>query len=77
MNMMHIKEKKCPSATSVTTNYTILCHMQNTLVRPIYGQCHTQNISPSSMFGMTHIQGVTGGMCETLGECSLCQTIPM
>jgi len=24
-----------------------------------------------------HIQGVTGGMCETSGECSLCQTIPI
>jgi len=23
------------------------------------------------------IQGVTGGMCETLGECSLGQTIPI
>ena len=21
---------------------------------------------------LSHIQGVTGGMCETLGECSLC-----
>ena len=24
-----------------------------------------------------YIQGVTGGMCETLGECSLGQTIPI
>ena len=24
-----------------------------------------------------YIQGVTGGMCETSGECSLCQTIPI
>ena len=24
-----------------------------------------------------HIQGVTGGMCETSGECSLGQTIPI
>ena len=26
---------------------------------------------------VTHIQGVTGGMCETSGECSLGQTIPI
>ena len=25
----------------------------------------------------THIQGVTEGMCETSGECSLGQTIPI
>jgi hypothetical protein len=25
----------------------------------------------------SHIQGVTGGMCETSGECSLGQTIPI
>jgi len=24
-----------------------------------------------------HIQGVTGGMCETSGECSLGETIPI
>ena len=26
---------------------------------------------------LVHIQGVTGGMCETSGECSLGQTIPI
>ena len=40
--MMHIREKTCPSATFVTTNYTILCHMQNTLVTSIYGLRYTQ-----------------------------------
>ena len=55
MNMMHIREKKCSSATYVTTNYTILYYMQNTLVRSIYGQCHTQNTSPSTIFAMIYI----------------------
>ena len=53
--MKHIREKKCPSATFVIRNYTTLCHMQNTLVRSIYGQCHTQNTSPSSIFTMIYI----------------------
>ena len=30
-----------------------------------------------SAFNNLYIQGVTGGMCETSGECSLGQTIPI
>jgi hypothetical protein len=31
----------------------------------------------NTKFRLTVIQGVTGGMCETSGECSLGQTIPI
>ena len=30
-----------------------------------------------AVFRSVYIQGVTGGMCETSGECSLGQTIPI
>ena len=39
-----------------------------------FGTMHRHAVSVH--FTKRCIQGVTGGMCETLGECSLGQTIP-
>jgi len=40
-----------------------------------YGQVETNFVRVA--VNMHHIQGVPGGMCQTSGECSLGQTIPI
>ena len=61
-----------------------LCKIANIVVLLILCLCVMANVRSNLeslklivFRRVQHIQGVTGGMCETSGECSLGQTIPI
>ena len=59
------------SLTSATVHAAAVCQYNTPSLTPTELDIH--QIAPLHKHrGVTDIQGVTGGMCETSGECSLC-----